>query len=80
VSVDSTKEWQPFASIYPEDVNRRQTFDLQTTNLESRISGIQAIKFIFEESSDFFGRITVYDLRLEGTVITLGDAGSKASG
>jgi len=28
--------------------------------------GVSSVKLIFEESSDFFGRITVYDLKLEG--------------
>jgi hypothetical protein len=62
-------EWRPFNVIYPEDVNRRQTFDLQPTNSDDELDdGVQAIKFVFEESSDFFGRITIYDLKLEGSV------------
>jgi hypothetical protein len=28
--------------------------------------GIMQLKIVFEQSSDFFGRITVYDLSLEG--------------
>jgi len=30
--------------------------------------GVRAMKFVFRESSDFFGRITIYDLRVEGLV------------
>jgi hypothetical protein len=29
---------------------------------------VQGIKLVFEESSDFFGRITVYDLMIEGQI------------
>lgn len=48
------------ATVYPEDVNRKQTFKLPETEpiIQMRLS--------FEESSDFFGRITVYDLQIEG--------------
>ena len=54
--------WQELTRIYPEDVNRTQVFDLAT---EEPVKGI---KLVFEESSDFFGRITVYDLMIEGQV------------
>jgi len=60
-------EWRVVASIYPEDINRRQTFDLQPIN--SRMDdGVRAIKLVFKGSSDFFGRITIYDLKVEGLV------------
>jgi len=54
--------WQELTRIYPEDVNRAQVFDL--------IAGepVKSIKLIFEESSDFFGRITVYNLMIEGQI------------
>ena len=55
--------------IFPEDVNRRQTFDISSNPgipNEARTAVIDQIKLVFEESSDFFGRITVYDLGLEG--------------
>jgi hypothetical protein len=58
-SQDATS-WQELTRIYPEDVNRAQTFDLTTGD------PVNGIKLIFEESSDFFGRITVYDLMIEG--------------
>lgn len=64
-STESAKEWRPLMSIYPENVNRRQTFDIHSSN-----AGVRTIKLVFEESSDFFGRITVYDLRIEGSVIS----------
>ncbi|KAJ8084944.1 hypothetical protein PM082_003721 [Marasmius tenuissimus] len=67
-----SKEWKLFTNIYPEDVNRRQTFDLnpQEENTISLENGVESMKLTFEESSDFFGRITVYDLRLDGLVST----------
>lgn len=51
--------------IYPEDVNRQQVFDLPQSH-PNIVDGISALKLVFEESSDFFGRITVYDLKVEG--------------
>jgi len=64
-----TAPWQILCHVYPEDVNRRQSFDLVPTQSDSELleGGISSIKLVFEESSDFFGRITVYDLKLEGT-------------
>jgi len=41
-------------------VNRAQVFDLAAGE------PVKGIKLVFEESSDFFGRITVYDLMIEG--------------
>ncbi|KAF7307235.1 Malic enzyme [Mycena indigotica] len=49
--------------IFPEDTNKRQEFLLPATS----DGGIQKMRLEFEESSDFFGRITVYDLKLFGT-------------
>lgn len=31
--------------------------------------GVIALKLTFESSSDFFGRVTVYDLKLEGYIV-----------
>ncbi|KAH9049505.1 galactose-binding domain-like protein [Lactarius hengduanensis] len=55
-----TATWEQVTYIYPEDANRAQTFDLLITE------PVGGIKLIFEESSDFFGRVTVYDLMVEG--------------
>jgi hypothetical protein len=66
---EGTKDWQKFAVIYPEDVNRAQLFDLVPTAPEI-VGGVKALKLIFEESTDFFGRITVYDLKLDGVVLS----------
>jgi hypothetical protein len=45
--------------FYPEDTNKLQTFDLARS-----VSG-RAFRIVFEDSTDFFGRITVYALRLK---------------
>ncbi|KAG1793942.1 galactose-binding domain-like protein [Suillus plorans] len=54
-------EWQTWTYIHPEDANRRQTFDLTI--------GIQSMKLVFEESSDFYGRITIYELKIEDLLL-----------
>ncbi|KAH9948205.1 galactose-binding domain-like protein [Amylocystis lapponica] len=56
--------WEVLEQIFPEDVNRQQSFEL-----ERKIEGgVASLKLVIEESSDFFGRITVYDLQLEGEI------------
>ncbi|PPQ79906.1 hypothetical protein CVT25_002962, partial [Psilocybe cyanescens] len=60
------KDWRSFTTVYPEDVNRRQIFDLIPGPFEALKGGITAMRLVFEDSSDFFGRITVYDLKVEG--------------
>ncbi|XP_017013577.3 nuclear receptor 2C2-associated protein [Drosophila takahashii] len=49
---------EPF---YPEDINSPQLFQLKDTVREKACS---KIKFIFESSTDLFGRIIVYNLQL----------------
>lgn len=63
------KTWNLLKTVFPEDVNRRQSFDLYPSVSGDIDGGVTSIKLVFEASSDFFGRITVYDLKLEGTVI-----------
>ncbi|CAA7268042.1 unnamed protein product [Cyclocybe aegerita] len=61
------KDWRPFTTIFPEDVNRRQMFELVPSQPDLLTEGVIALKLVFEESSDFFGRITVYDVAVEGS-------------
>ncbi|KAF7969008.1 hypothetical protein HWV62_10244 [Athelia sp. TMB] len=61
------RNWQSWVHIYPEDVNRQQIFDLPEAPPAD--NGVETIKLVFEESSDFFGRITVYDMKIEGLAI-----------
>jgi len=44
--------------FYPEDTNKLQTFKLE------RPVTAKAFRVVFSDSTDFFGRITVYTLRL----------------
>ncbi|KAG7099969.1 hypothetical protein E1B28_001762 [Marasmius oreades] len=65
----ASKEWKPLTILYPEDVNRRQSFDLHPQDeFISLEKGVESMKLTFVESSDFFGRITVYDVKLDGLV------------
>ena len=65
---EGEKTWWVLTRIYAEDVNRKQTFELMSSSGEGGPRNVDSIKLVFEESSDFFGRITVYDLRLLGTI------------
>lgn len=47
-------------SFYPDDVNNLQAFPLE---LNEAIA-VRRVTILFEQSSDFFGRIIVYELRL----------------
>ncbi|CAM1295147.1 NR2C2AP (predicted) [Pycnogonum litorale] len=51
----------PFAEIYPEDSNSVQMFKLE----ESR--RLKKLKINFEDLTDFFGRVTLYDLDVLGS-------------
>ncbi|KAG8718443.1 hypothetical protein FRC08_005249 [Ceratobasidium sp. 394] len=71
VSQDEEAEAQPAASwhlmvkIFPEDINRRQLFALKSSaEAASTTQQLVRLKIVFEESSDFFGRITLYNLEL----------------
>ncbi len=51
--------WNTLSAFYPEDVNRKQTFDLPeqwTTEL----------RLVFEEAQTCLGGVTVYNLELDG--------------
>ena len=44
-------------SFFPEDSNKLQSFDLEFSN-------VQTMKIVFNDSTDLFGRITIYQLKL----------------
>jgi len=69
VPAEACNGWQTVTTIFPEDVNRVQVFDLRPSE-QITSGGASALKLVFEESSDFFGRITIYDLKVEGTRTT----------
>jgi len=58
--------WRTLTRIYPEDINRQQNFNLEAAGSDVVEESVQSLKLVFEESSDFFGRITVYDLQVDG--------------
>src|ERR1700761_8167322 len=53
--------WELLTTIYPDDVNRKQIFELPEPS-----KWMLQLKLSFEESSDFFGRITIYELDVDG--------------
>ncbi|XP_032571227.1 nuclear receptor 2C2-associated protein isoform X2 [Drosophila sechellia] len=60
-SADGAQIYQePF---YPEDINSPQLFPIAEPVREKACS---KLKFVFESSTDLFGRIIVYDLQLLG--------------
>lgn len=65
----TSSEWEVVAKIFPEDNNRFQDFVLTPDPPNALDGGTGKLKLVFEESSDFFGRITIYDLRLEGDFV-----------
>ncbi|KAF9975500.1 Nuclear receptor 2C2-associated protein [Actinomortierella ambigua] len=56
----TTGDWIDMARFYPEDINPLQTFPIADASATTRI------KMVFEASTDFFGRITVYKLDVLG--------------
>ncbi|OZJ02064.1 hypothetical protein BZG36_04968 [Bifiguratus adelaidae] len=50
--------YKPWTTIYPDDVNSAQRFPLDPAISQDK-DDIVRMKLLFEESSDFFGRITV---------------------
>jgi len=64
-------EWHTLTHIYPENVNKQQSFELKGEEDVQKLveNGVQSIKLVFKRSSDLFGRITVYDLNVEGSVL-----------
>lgn len=55
--------FEDLTTIYAEDVNWKQSFGLP------KVGPIQQMNLEFEESSDFFGRITIYDLQVKGQLV-----------
>lgn len=47
------------ADLYPEDTNALQTFSIPTTEVDR-------LKLTFEDTTDFFGRVVIYHLRVLG--------------
>ncbi|KAK2147174.1 hypothetical protein NP493_3506g00000, partial [Ridgeia piscesae] len=52
--------WTKLKDFYPEDVNSLQTFELPTS------AKVKRLRIVFLNSTDFYGRITIYGLFLLG--------------
>jgi len=52
------KTYEKLQDIYPEDINKLQKFPLD------KAAPTKAFKVVFADSTDFFGRITVYQMKL----------------
>ena len=59
VSTDESDSFKKLQDLYPEDTNKLQTFDISDDGVSCN-----AIKIHFADSTDFFGRITIYQLKL----------------
>ena len=56
IEVDGDKKVMDF---YPDDANKLQTFQFK-----ERIQSVKKLRIIFNSSTDFYGRITLYMLEL----------------
>lgn len=74
-----TKDWVVRNRFFPEDVNRKQSFDLPPPSPAGESGegeeeeGTREVKVEFEKGSDFFGRITIYELEVWGWRVGAGD-------
>lgn len=50
-----------------QELEFEDTYELQTCKLDEIISTAPAIKLVFEDFSDFYGRVTIYRLEIWGT-------------
>lgn len=63
VSLDDTNSQNIYKkSFYPDDINDLQTFTLDADANEKSIENVRKLSIVFEKSSDFFGRIIIYNL------------------
>ena len=65
--------FEALCQVYPEDNNALQTFAISATAAAGDASGapqggarVERVKLVFPESTDFYGRVTVYTLSLYG--------------
>lgn len=51
-------------SFYPDDINDLQAFTLDAESNRKTVENVKKISIVFEQSSDFFGRIIIYHVEL----------------
>lgn len=61
--IDASGESAYKSTFYPDDVNDLQTFPLIRSSADV-LDNIRKIEIVFDRSSDFFGRIIIYNLEL----------------
>ena len=59
ISRSENDEFEKLQDIYPEDTNKLQTFQIKSDGVSCK-----AFKIVFANSTDFFGRITIYQMKL----------------
>lgn len=67
VNSDGKVNWQEIedADIEPENVNEMQIFDLEECEKKNDLE-CDAIKLVFSESTDFYGRVILYKIEVHG--------------
>lgn len=54
--------YEEIATVHPQDVNSMQTWELPLPR-----PTVRRVKLVFPESTDFYGRVTIYQFDLKGT-------------
>ncbi|KAI9094299.1 galactose-binding domain-containing protein [Phlyctochytrium arcticum] len=55
--------WEKLMDFYPDDNNRTQVFEVDESG---RITSWRKLRIVFKNSTDFYGRVTIYKLGLLG--------------
>lgn len=62
---EQERETKFIQTIFPEDINDLQSFNIK---VPLEISSTSKLELKFNSSSDFYGRVTVYMINLEGKI------------
>ncbi|CAB9504435.1 receptor 2C2-associated protein [Seminavis robusta] len=63
-SSPTTKDWESWQEVEPDDVHDVQSFPL--TKEDAKESTTKAIKLVFGDFTDFYGRIMIYRIEIWG--------------
>lgn len=73
----NTEDWAQLADFEVEDDHEFQSFSLGNVDRADSTT-TTALKLVFDECTDFYGRITVYKLQVWGREVDTETAGVKA--
>lgn len=73
-ALDGAMSWEPLCAIEPEDVSSVQRFPIPR-DAGGQPVAVDALRVVFNRSSDFYGRVTLYRLDVLGPV----DAGGATA-